>query len=250
MRLIRNIAVFCIVITSFACSGLRKSEKTPKESIVKVTTSMGEMYIELSDKTPKHKANFLKLAKEGFYDSTLFHRVIGGFMVQGGDPQSKGAKPGKALGNGGPGYTIPAEFNTTLFHKKGALAAARMGDNVNPKKNSSGSQFYLVQGKKYTVEQLKALEIQKRNTEPGWNMESVKGFKFSKAQLEAYTTVGGTPFLDAGYTVYGQVIKGLDVIDKIAKVAKDKQNRPNKDVMMKMEVLQLSAKEKMKLLEK
>lgn len=250
MRLIRNIALFCIVTTLFGCSGLRKNDKNDKETLVKVTTKMGEMYIELSDKTPKHKANFIKLAKEGYYDSTLFHRVINGFMIQGGDPESKNAKPVTALGNGGPGYTIPAEFDTTLFHKKGALAAARMGDNVNPKKESSGSQFYLAQGKVYTLAQLKQIEQSKRNTTPGWNMDSIPGFKFTKEQIEVYTTVGGIPFLDAGYTVYGQVVKGIEVIDEIAKVAKDRANRPTKDVVMKMEVLQLSAEEKAKLLEK
>ncbi|MFB0997268.1 MAG: peptidylprolyl isomerase, partial [Flavobacteriales bacterium] len=133
MRLIRNIALFSIVTTLFACSGLRNTDKNTvelAETIVKVTTSEGEIYIQLSDKAPKHKANFIKLAKEGFYDSLLFHRVMKGFMIQGGDPWSKNSKAGTPLGNGGPDYTIPALFDTTLYHRKGALAAARQPDGI------------------------------------------------------------------------------------------------------------------------
>jgi|TARA_B110000261_G_scaffold88938_1_gene101375 peptidyl-prolyl cis-trans isomerase B (cyclophilin B) len=242
MRLIRNIALFCIVTMLFGCSGLRKNDKNIIESIVKVTTSMGDMYIQLSDKAPKHKANFIKLAKEGFYDSLLFHRVINGFMIQGGDPESRNASTGSALGNGGPGYTVPAIFDTTLYHQKGALAAARQPDNVNPKKASSGSQFYIAQGKVYSKKEIMNLEKGMQRKYPN--------FKFTKTQIEAYTTLGGTPFLDQNYTVYGQVIKGIEAIDKIAKASVDKRNRPKKDLIIQMEVLQLNAKEKAKLLEK
>ena len=242
MRLIRNLALFCIVTTLFACSGLRKNHKIVTEPIVKVTTEMGEIYLELSDSTPKHKANFLKLVKEGFYDSLLFHRVMNQFMIQGGDPYSRNAASGIALGNGGPGYTIPAVFDTSLYHKKGALAAARQPDNVNPEKASSGSQFYIAQGKVYEMKELKELEAALQRKYPN--------FKLTPTQIIAYTTVGGTPFLDQNYTVFGQVIKGMETIDKIAAVEVDARKRPKKDVLIKMEVLQLSATEKMKLLEK
>ena len=153
----------------------------------KLTTDSGVMIIRLYDKTPKHRDNFIKLASTHFFDSLLFHRVIGGFMIQGGDPQSKNAAPGAMLGNGDVGYTIPAEFDSTLFHKKGALAAARTN---NPEKASSGCQFYIVQGKQFIDGELNGLEMQ-------------MGFKFSPEKRLAYKTVGGTPFLDMNYTVFG-----------------------------------------------
>ena len=244
MRLIRNIALFSIVTTLFACSGLRNTDKNTvelAETIVKVTTSEGEIYIQLSDKAPKHKANFIKLAKEGFYDSLLFHRVMKGFMIQGGDPWSKNSKAGTPLGNGGPDYTIPALFDTTLYHRKGALAAARQPDGINPEKESSGSQFYIVQGKVYTESEIMLMEKGMKRRIPG--------FKFTQTQITAYTTVGGTPFLDQLYTVYGQVIKGMETVDKIANIPVDKRSRPKVNLRMKMEVLQLTAKEKAKLLD-
>ena len=180
--------------------------------MVVISTEYGDMKVKLYDETPQHKANFLKLAGEGFYDGTLFHRVIEGFMIQGGDPNSIDAPAGTPLGNGGPGYTIPAEFNNNLIHKKGALSAARLGDGANPKKASSGSQFYIVQG-----------QVQK---------ESSLGSNYTDAQKEIYTTIGGTPFLDRNYTVFGEVVEGLEVIDKIAAVKKDGRDRPLKDVKM------------------
>tara|TARA_B110000259_G_C13928330_1_gene367856 strand:+ start:71 stop:808 length:738 start_codon:yes stop_codon:yes gene_type:complete len=244
MRLIRNIALFSIVTTLFACSGLRNTDKNTvelAETIVKITTSEGDIYIQLSDKAPKHKANFIKLAKEGFYDSLLFHRVMKGFMIQGGDPWSKNSKAGTPLGNGGPDYTIPALFDTTLYHKKGALAAARQPDGINPKKESSGSQFYIVQGKVYTESEIMLMEKGMKRRIPG--------FKFTQTQITDYTTVGGTPFLDQLYTVYGQVIKGMETVDKIANIPVDKRSRPKVNLRMKMEVLQLTAKEKAKLLD-
>jgi len=180
------------------------------------------MVIRLSDSTPLHRDNFLKLVKVGFYDSVLFHRVIKNFMIQGGDPNSKGAMAGKPLGDGGPGYTIPAEFRKTLFHKKGALAAARMGDNVNPTKASSGSQFYIAQGKVFTDAGLDSVETFRLN-----------GRKIPAEQREVYKTIGGTPHLDQGYTVYGEVVKGLDVLDNIAAVQTSRgqdRDRPLQDV--------------------
>ncbi|MEN8787460.1 MAG: peptidylprolyl isomerase [Flavobacteriales bacterium] len=252
MRFLRKIALFCVVVTLIQCAGLRKTPKIALEPLLKITTPMGEMFVELSDKTPLHKANFIKLVNAGFYDSLLFHRVINNFMIQGGDPDSKFAKSGAQLGNGGPGYRIPAEFDSTLFHKKGALATARLGDAQNPKKESSGSQFYLAQGRVYTIEQLKRIEESKRKTTPSMNMEEIPDFKFTEEQIEAYTTVGGVPFLDAGYTVFGQVVKGIEVIDKIAavKVNKANGNRPADDVRMKIEMIYLSKEDKATLLNK
>ena len=188
---------------------------------VKITTDSGVMVIRLYDKTPKHRDNFIKLAFTHFFDSLLFHRVINGFMIQGGDPQSKNAPAGTMLGNGDVGYTIPAEFDTSLFHKKGALAAARTD---NPEKASSGCQFYIVQGKKYSDADLNMMEMQ-------------SGIKFSPAKRNIYKTIGGTPFLDMNYTVFGEVESGLEVIDKIAAVPGDGANRPLADVRMKIEVL-------------
>lgn len=188
---------------------------------VKLTTDSGVMIIRLYDKTPQHRDNFVKLASEHFFDSLLFHRVIQGFMIQGGDPQSKYAQPGQMLGMGDVGYTIPAEFDTSLFHKKGALAAAR---TPNPAKASSGCQFYIVQGNVLTDGDLNMMEMQ-------------KGIKYSAAQRKIYKTIGGTPFLDQDYTVFGEVESGLNVIDKIASVPKAPGDRPISDLRMKIEVL-------------
>ncbi len=190
---------------------------------VKVTTDSGVIVILLYDKTPKHRDNFIKLANEHFFDSLLFHRVINSFMIQGGDPLSKNAVPGTPLGSGDVGYTIPAEFDTLLFHKKGALAAARTN---NPEKASSGCQFYIVQGKKYTDAEMNMLEMQ-------------KGIKYSAKKRKIYQFIGGTPFLDMDYTVFGEVESGLDVIDKIATVLTngDPYNRPLGDVHMYIEVI-------------
>lgn len=188
---------------------------------VKVTTDSGVMVIRLYDKTPLHRANFIKLTNEHFFDSLLFHRVISEFMIQGGDPQSKYAQADQMLGSGDVGYTIPAEFDTNFIHKKGALAAARTN---NPAKASSGCQFYIVQGKKYTDTDIK-------------NMEMMKGRKYSAAQKNAYKTIGGTPQLDMEYTVFGEVESGLDVIDKIASVQKGNADRPVGNVHMYIEVI-------------
>ncbi len=191
---------------------------------VKVTTDSGVMIIRLYDKTPLHRDNFIKLAGEHFFDSLLFHRIIAGFMIQGGDPQSKNAPAGQMLGSGDVGYTIPAEFDSTLFHKKGALAAARQPDYVNPAKASSGCQFYIVQGKKWADEELNMFEMQ-------------KGFKYTPGQRNLYKTIGGTAQLDKDYTVFGEVESGMDVIDKIASVEKNMANRPLVDIHMYIEVI-------------
>jgi peptidyl-prolyl cis-trans isomerase B (cyclophilin B) len=182
------------------------------------------MTLKLSDETPQHRDNFIKLAEEGYYDGLIFHRVINGFMIQGGDPNSRNAAPGAQLGSGGPGYQVPAEFVDDLVHVKGAIAAARTGDNVNPQKMSSGSQFYIVHGKPMTEQELTM-------------MESRKGIRYTPAQREAYLTHGGTPFLDRDYTVFGQVIEGLEVIDKIAASATDRGDRPKEDITMKIVVI-------------
>lgn len=190
---------------------------------VKVITPYGTMVIKLYDQTPRHRDNFIKLARRHFYDSTLFHRVIKGFMIQGGDPDSKLTHPGDLLGNGDVGYTIPPEFQLDLFHRKGALAAAR---EDRPDKASSGCQFYIVQGKVLTDEQLDKIE-----------QTRLGGRKIPLDQRQVYKTEGGVPHLDQSYTVFGQVIRGMDVIDKIAALKTDNNNRPLEDVPMKIRVV-------------
>ena len=208
-----------LLITGF-CFGQKDStiKKKDRKRDVLMQTTMGDIVIRLSDSTPLHRDNFLKLVKVGYYDSVLFHRVMQNFMIQAGDPNSKPAASGISLGTGGPGYTVPAEFRRTLFHKKGVIAAARTGDNVNPQKASSGSQFYIVQGKVFTDAGLDSVETFRMN-----------GRKIPAAHREVYKTIGGTPHLDQGYTVYGEVVKGLDIIDKIAAVQTSRE-RPLQDV--------------------
>ncbi len=192
---------------------------------VKIETTKGNFTVMLYDETPVHRDNFTKLAESGFYKDLLFHRVISNFMIQGGDPQSKDAPSGKTLGNGGPGYTLPAEIVPTYFHKKGALAAARTGDATNPQRRSSGSQFYIVQGSKYTDMQLDSMEKQLFT-------------EFTKEQRDTYTEVGGVPHLDAQYTVFGEVTEGLNIIDAITSVEKNKNDRPIEDIrIIKMTVI-------------
>lgn len=184
-----------------------------------IETDMGKMRIHLFDSTPKHKENFAKLVKDGFYNDLLFHRVIKGFMIQGGDPESKDADNSKPLGSGGPGYTIPAEI--AIPHFKGTVSAARQGDAVNPTRASSGSQFFIVHGGPVTDETLDAIE-------------RARGFKYSAAQREKYKNLGGSPTLDGEYSVFGEVIDGMDVIDKIATTPTDSRERPIKNVKMKI----------------
>lgn len=242
---------------------------------VRIKTTLGDITISLYDETPKHRDNFIKLVKEGFYNGTLFHRVIKDFMIQGGDPDSKGAPKGKMLGTGGPGYTIPAEFvYPKYFHKRGALSAARLGDEVNPERESSRSQFYIVWGKVYKPQELKQMERQmemqqqqtifnqlakehraeimtlRRNRdreglqqlqdklveETQRKSNEMDKPSFTEEQVKAYTTVGGTPFLDNQYTVFGEVTEGLDIVEKIQQVETFRGDRPKEDVSMTMEI--------------
>ncbi len=185
---------------------------------IALETSEGNMVLKLYAETPLHSENFLKLVNEGYYNGQLFHRVINNFMIQAGDPNTKNAKPNEHLGSGGPGYTIPAEFNINYYHKRGALAAARQPDNVNPLKESSGSQFYIVQGQIFEFSQLNAMVQQGMHV------------PFSDEQIEAYTSIGGSPHLDYEYTVFGELVDGFDVLDKIASKQTDRNSRPLEDV--------------------
>jgi cyclophilin family peptidyl-prolyl cis-trans isomerase len=196
----------------------------PAKCLIEITTQYGVMMAELYDATPQHRDNFLKLAEEGFFNDLLFHRVIDGFMIQGGDPNSKNAAAGAPLGSGGPGYQVPGEFVDSLVHIRGAIAAARTGDGVNPERKSSGSQFYIVQGSPIDNGMLDGLE--KR-----------KGIKYTPEQRAAYLEHGGTPILDRDYSVFGRVISGFDVIDTIARVPKDARDRPKEDVKMTIKVI-------------
>jgi cyclophilin family peptidyl-prolyl cis-trans isomerase len=199
-----------------------KIKKKDRKRDIEMMTTEGTLTLRLSDSTPQHRDNFLRLVKSGFYDSVLFHRVIKGFMIQAGDPESKTAAAGILLGNGGLGYTVPAEIKPTLFHKKGALAAARQGDNINPEKASSATQFYLVQGRTFTDAQMDSIEVVR-----------LGGKKILPERRDYYRTTGGTPQLDSNYTVFGEVVKGLDVIDKIASLETSKgkdRDRPVQDV--------------------
>ena len=244
---------------------------------VHIHTSLGDIVVRLYDETPKHRDNFVKLASEGYFDGTLFHRVIKDFMIQGGDPDSKGAPAGKNLGTGGPDYTIPAEFvYPQLFHKRGALSAARTSDEVNPNRESSGSQFYIVWGKQYKPGELKQMERQlamqqeqgvfnrlvAENRPKIMNLRRKRDqaalqelqddliaqthaicaeqgtMKFTDEQVQVYTTLGGTPFLDNQYTVFGEVEEGLDIVEQIQNVATGRNDRPVEDVSMQVTVLE------------
>jgi cyclophilin family peptidyl-prolyl cis-trans isomerase len=212
----------CLLVVVSAC---RPAKYNPRKAdvyspIIEIETDMGNIEVQLYAATPKHRDNFVKLVKENYYTGMLFHRVINTFMIQAGDPDSKGAKSGIVLGNGGPGYNIPAELEADYYHTKGALAAARMPDQVNPEKESSGSQFYIVQGSSVSDQLLDKIE-------------SMYGFKYTDAQRELYKKVGGTPHLDKNYTIFGQVVAGMEVIDKIAAVRTDANNRPGEDIKIK-----------------
>jgi len=256
---------------------LSQCSQDSSDYVVTIKTNQGDMIAILYDETPKHKANFIKLAKEHYFDSLLFHRVIEGFMIQGGDPDSKKAQPGQNLGMGGPGYTVDAEINPQYFHEKGALSAARLGDQQNPAKASSGSQFYVVQGRVILPHDLDVLKIDQGKLNAGFRqmmlnpankplidslntiymagdmsgyeravfslvprIEKETGMKIykevSEEKIKAYTTVGGAPHLDGDYTVFGKVINGLDVIDKIARLPRDNSDRPLEDVRMTVTV--------------
>jgi cyclophilin family peptidyl-prolyl cis-trans isomerase len=216
--------LFTVVLLLFSLSFA--FAKPPKNQYVRIKTSYGSCIIRLYNQTPLHRDNFIKLTEQGFYNGTLFHRVIQNFMIQGGDPDSRDTaknKPGLELGNGDVKYTIPAEFRDSLFHKRGVLAAARDDD---PKKASSGCQFYIVEGKRFTTGKLDTLE----NTR-------LKGRKIPAYQRDIYTTVGGAPHLDQNYTVYGEVVTGIDMVDRIAAVKKDDRDRPVTDVPITVELL-------------
>ncbi|MBK7889151.1 MAG: peptidylprolyl isomerase [Bacteroidetes bacterium] len=219
--LICMVLVATLAQGSFAQKKKKMTETSSKDTLIQITTDLGTMKLKLYKETPLHRANFIKLASEGFYDSLLFHRVIKGFMIQGGDPKSKNASPGQPLGAGDVGYKIPAELVDTLYHKKGVLAAARDG---NPEKASSGCQFYIVQGKPMTASEIEQAEQR-------------MGFKMTETQKQAYMTIGGSPWLDRNYTVFGEVIEGLDVIDKIADVKTLPGDRPEQDVRMSVKVI-------------
>lgn len=200
-------SILLLIIFAAACNpkignGLRKNDLTKD---VEMVTDKGTMVIRLSNLTPLHRNNFLHLVKEHYYDSILFHRVINHFMIQAGDPGTKHAGPVDKVGEGGPAYTVPAEFNALLFHKKGVIAAAREGDNTNPAKASSASQFYIVQGRVFTDAGLDSVETFR-----------LKGMKLPATHREIYKTLGGTPHLDSSYTVFGEVIRGLATVDSIA----------------------------------
>nr|WP_068701723.1 peptidylprolyl isomerase [Paludibacter jiangxiensis] len=265
MRTNRILLIITIFMT--ACNLFAAKNLSP--TMVKIQTNHGDILVKLYDETPLHRDNFLKLAKQGFYDGVLFHRVIGEFMIQTGDPQSKDAKPDQMLGTGGPGYTVPAEIHyPAFFHKRGALAAARQGDEVNPDRASSGSQFYIVQGRTCSenelnhveqsarvnqergifqqiatthIEKIKALQL--ANDTAGLNnlrdsiyAETVKKvdenpmYKLTDELRQAYKTLGGTPHLDGSYTVFGEVVSGLEVVEEISKVKTGRADRPVEDV--------------------
>lgn len=232
MNKIQKIAKVVSLTLVFVLLNILVFAAKTKDQYVKISTNKGVVYLRLYNQTPKHRDNFLKLIKDGTLNQTLFHRVIKNFMIQGGDPTSKTAKAGDLLGEGDLGYRVDAEFDTTLFHKRGVLAAAR--DN-NPAKASSSCQFYIVQGKKYSDEELNQIEQYR-----------LEGKKIPAYQREIYKTIGGTPFLDRSYTVFGEVVKGLEMVDAIADVKVDRNNRPLEDI--KMEVTLLKRREVKKLI--
>lgn len=272
MKKIFKGAIILAAMFLFSCGNAQ--DKNDKRPVVLIKTQFGDIKVALYNETPKHRDNFLKLAKAGFYDGVLFHRVIKDFMIQGGDPDTRNAKPDQQLGNGGPGYEIDNEINPKFLHKKGALAAAREGDQVNPLKKSSGSQFYIVQGVVFPANNIPALEekgteklaqsfmrqlamanedslkfyqqsgnqiayailIEKLQSE-AMTKAKKKPFKLTEEQKQVYTTVGGTPHLDGNYTVFGEVIEGLSVVDSIAAQPTGPNDRPKKDLKMEMKIL-------------
>lgn len=273
-----TVVLLTILICGFAaCKQDKKAKDMSEETKLKIETTAGDIVVKLYNETPQHRDNFIKLAEDGTYEGTLFHRVIKDFMIQAGDPESKNAPKGKMLGAGDVGYTVPAEFvYPKYFHKKGVLSAARQGDNVNPQKASSGCQFYIVTGKVYNDSTLLGMEEQmnqrrfnnlfnelaskhakeiykmrKANDQDGLmdlqdtliaqvekQLAGQPEFRFTPEQVKAYTTVGGTPHLDGEYTVFGEVLEGMDVVDKIQRVKTDRNDRPEEDVkIVKVEVL-------------
>ncbi|MHC1777303.1 MAG: peptidylprolyl isomerase [Lentimicrobium sp.] len=277
-KLYRPFLIFLLMLLTTQSEAF--SQSAGQENLVVINTPKGDILLMLFDDTPKHRDNFMKLASEGFFDSTLFHRVINGFMIQGGDPDSRHAAAGVELGNGGPGYDIPAEITSAHFHRRGVLAAAREDDKINPKRLSSGSQFYIVQGKIFTQDDLDMVEkeqnsmtkqrifvnvmdkpenLKLRNQffSPDAKKDSahfqflldtlnliinkeyalIPEFRLSDVQREAYTTVGGTPHLDGKYTIFGEVVSGMEVVDAIAHEKTDTNDRPLTDIPMKVKIV-------------
>lgn len=269
-----KILLICLAFIALtACSAGSKKQtnhhmENEKRTLVKLETTMGNIIVALYNETPKHRDNFIKLVKEGVYDSTLFHRVIKQFMIQAGDPDSKNASDTAMLGSGDVGYTIPAEFNPKFFHKKGVLAAARQGDDVNPEKASSGCQFYIVTGRKFTEPQLLGMEnkineqreealfdsLARQHMKEIYKMRKVgdnagllelqdtleaqareladkeEKFRFTPEQIKAYSTVGGAPHLDGSYTVFGEVTEGMEVVENIEIAKTNRADRPVENI--------------------
>lgn len=272
MSRIKSLVYLTLIFVFSACSG-------KKDDLVVIHTEYGDITVKLYDKTVMHHDNFMALAESGYYDGTLFHRVIKNFMIQGGDPESKHAQPGTLLGEGDTSYTIPFEYVKSYIHKRGAVAAARESDDINPQKASSGTQFYIVQGKKFTDDELDAVEVkverrtkqyilmnllkksgdtvllnrfrtfvgnrdtaniriildQYRNAVEAEYMKLVP-FRLSPEQREVYQTIGGAPHLDGSYTVFGEVVSGMEIVDKIAAAKTDQNDRPVVDIPMKMTI--------------
>ena len=218
------LAFLAILFIFNSCVSSRNITDSKKPIRVKIETDSGTMVLRLYKQTPLHSNNFIKLTRKHYFDGLLFHRVIKNFMIQGGDPDSKNAAPGVQLGEGGLKYTIPAEFDTSLFHQKGALAMAREGDKENPTKASSSTQFYIVQGKKYTDAEMDKVQDKMKIIIP-------------ENHRIIYRTIGGTPFLDMNYTVFGQLESGFDVVEKIANAPRDKNDRPLHDIKMKIRLI-------------
>ena len=269
-----KILLICLAFIALtACSAGSKKQtnhhmENEKRTLVKLETTMGNITVALYNETPKHRDNFIKLVKEGVYDSTLFHRVIKQFMIQAGDPDSKNASDTAMLGSGDVGYTIPAEFNPKFFHKKGVLAAARQGDDVNPEKASSGCQFYIVTGRKFTEPQLLGMEnkineqheealfdnLARQHMKEIYKMRKAgdnagllelqdtleaqareladkeEKFRFTPEQIKAYSTIGGAPHLDGSYTVFGEVTEGMEVVDNIEIAKTNRADRPVENI--------------------
>ena len=227
MKNIAKLIITAFILLGMSSCGILNIGKQ-KEQKMKIETTEGDITLKLYDETPLHRDNFIKLVKSKFYDGVLFHRVIDEFMIQGGDPNSKNAKPGTMLGDGDVGYTIPAEFRTPQrYHKRGVLAAAREGDDTNPEKASSGCQFYIVVGKQFTDDDLDMMEESKIEKHGHANDST---YKYSDQARADYTTIGGTPHLDGNYTVFGEVLTGMDVVDKIAKARTNRADRPREDI--------------------
>ncbi len=219
-----SIALLAGLLIFTACTSSGNGSNN-QNILVKMETTMGDITVKLYDETPEHRNNFLSLIEDGFYEDVLFHRVINQFMIQAGDPMSRDAVPGEPLGSGGPGYTIPAEIVSGIYHRRGALAAARQGDQMNPERESSGSQFYIVHGRVFTEEGLR-------------QMAEERDLDLNEEQKELYTTIGGTPHLDNAYTVFGQVLEGMEVVERIAAMETDDRDRPLEDVsIVRMEVI-------------